>query len=164
MTIPCQHSLTSLRARIFCECVSSPKRCAGYPSLEVHLPRDNLPCLRSTFYRLTFVLGLRIFKCCFGSETCTLWRACQFKALDLLRTASRSPSPTLITLFLGYAYPEEVTYLLPTIQVPNFKSLIFTDLRYCLSTTEVDFLLMSIHTALGRSSLLYPDIYPSHTR
>ena len=163
MTIPCQHSLTSLGARISCECVSSPQICAGYPSLEIHLPRVNLPCLRSTFYRLTFVLVLTIFKCCF-SETRTVWRACQFKALHLLRSVSCSPSPTLITLFLGYAYPEEVTYLLPTIQVPNFKSLIFTDMRYCLSTTEVDFLPMSIHTALGRSSLFYPDIYPSHTR
>lgn len=163
MTIPCQYYLTSLGARIFFECVSSPKRCAGYPSPEVHLPRLNLPCLRLTFYHLTFVLGLRIFKCCF-SEKRTLWRPSQFEALHPLRSASCSPSPTLITLFLGCAYPEEVTYLLPTIQVPNFKSLIFTDMRYCLSTTEVDFLPMSIHTALGRSSLLYPDIYPSHTR
>lgn len=44
--------------------------------------------------------------------------------------------PKLVTLSLGYAYPEEVSYLIPNIRVPNLKNLIVTDLRRCLSTSE----------------------------
>ena len=65
--------------------------------------------------------------------------------------------PKLITLSLGYAYPEEVARLIPTIRVPNLKNLIVTDLRRCLSTIEermvayVDpYSTMSLFAALSR--------------
>lgn len=65
--------------------------------------------------------------------------------------------PKLVTLSLGYAYPEEVTQLIPTIRVPNLKSLIVTDLRRCLSSTEARILAyhdpystMSLFAALSR--------------